>query len=512
MKLSLITFLSFILLGCNVKPPIKGPYNIYLVEGQKVLLKVPYRNQRSRFKKIELPYADAKSFTVLSKTESTRAPFGRGPALVWAKDSYQVYYGGIPLPGSKPETLQILDKRYSKDDKNVFYESNLLLNSDSKSFSIIDGPYSKDKNNVYYHDNTLPYADPKSFKAFVFDNIWNYGYAIDNKHLYYRGELKKSCEPTSLEILDDPSSDWAKDTQCIYFRGNIIKDTDVDTFQLLDKRYAKDKNKVFYKSVHIESANPATFNIKKREYIATDEDRCYLSGKLVDCSTGKPLIKRQATKEELVLKKYNKGKSDLAKGFNKLLFKDNENKKSAFLKLSNTLDLMREKYIEHSLSPSDVKNIDLSKLPIGASYKLINKSMNSNNIMTIRLNALESNIAIFNVFIKNRFVKIPEIRKITGEIISMPWGFYSKQTIKYSKNKCQYQLGTCIHKIKSKQEITSHISFKDGIWINKSIYPGNKEEKITYSIFDKFGFPLFIAEVSNNKLKKHIERLPPYTF
>lgn len=512
MKLPLIFFLSLLILGCNVKPPVNGPYNIYIIENQNVLLKVPYRNQRSKYKKVELPYADAKSFTVLSKTESTRAPFGRGPALVWAKDSYQVYYGGVPLPGSKPEKFQILGNRYSKDDKNVFYESNLLLNSDSNTFSIIDGPYSKDKSNVYYHDLTLPYADPKSFKAFVFDSLWSYGYATDNNHLYYRGDLKESCEPTSLEILGDPSGDWAKDSQCIYFQGNILENADINTFQLLDKKYTKDKNKVFYKSEHIESANPDTFNIKKRDYIATDEDRCYLSGKLVNCSTGKPLIKKQATKEEIELREYNKGKSDLAKGFNKLLFKDNQNKKAAFLKLSKTLDLMREKYRAHSLSPNDVKNIDLSRLPIGASYKIINKSMGRKNIMTVRLKAVKSDIASFDVFIKNRFVKISETRKTTGEILSMPWGFDSKKTIKYSNKKCQYKLGTCIHYFKNNQEITSHISFKNGIWINKSIYPGNKEEKITYSIFDKFGFPLFIAEVSNSKLKKHIERLPPYTF
>ena len=512
MKISLIFALSLFILGCNVKPSVKGPFIPYLLEDQKVILKVPYRNERTNYRKVHLPYADAESFSILNKIEFTRAPFGRGPALVWAQDSRQVYYGGIPLAGAKPNKLNILGSRYSKDENNVFYESNLLLNSDPNTFTIIGGPYSKDKNNVYYHDLTLPNANPKYFKAFIIDTFWNYAYSIDNKHLYFRGKLKQSCMPHSLTILDKSTGDWAKDSQCVYFKGEIIKNADSTSFQLVDNNYAKDKHSVFYRSQQIESANPATFRLEDNGFMATDEDRCYRLGKLVNCSTGWPIEKKKITKDELALKKINKGKSDLAKEFNRLLFTEEKNQKSSFLNLSEKLDLMREKYRKLSLFPKDVNNIDLSPLKTGTTYKIINRSMSKNNIMTIRLESIKSGIANFDIFIKNRLVKISEKRKITGEILSMPWGFYSKEATIYTDKKCQFKIGICVHKRNNNQNIKSEISFVNGVWINKSIYPGNQKERITYSIFDKFGFPLFISEVSNRKVVEEIERLPPYSF
>jgi len=131
-----------------------------------------------------------------------------------------------------------------------------LKNVDAKTFKVFAGTkYAKDKNHVYYPlaipciDFTdcgvcfygkviIESAHPEDFKYLGKE------YATDGKNVYFRGELIKSADGETFKVIDGPEFFYfATDKNFVYKHNTLFKDADPSTFYFdkSDKRNMNQK-------------------------------------------------------------------------------------------------------------------------------------------------------------------------------------------------------------------------------------------------------------------------------
>ena len=167
------------------------------------------------------------------------------------------------------KTFVELNKIYGKDSKNVFYEDKKLENADVKTFQAISDELGKDKKYIYRYDEKME-VNPKDFK--LYKNKDKIIYFRNNGKLYEAGTFLENTTVEDLdtfEILDD---EYSKDKHNIYYGGVTLSDVDMDTFQIImPNYYAKDKNSVYSRHKKIKGANPKTIKILNIAYVKDDK-------------------------------------------------------------------------------------------------------------------------------------------------------------------------------------------------------------------------------------------------
>lgn len=209
----------------------------------------------------------------------------------YSRDARQAYENGILPPGADPQTFTALSEPYSKDKDNV-YKGGLVMDRDAATFELLNSAYSKDKNAVYWDDEIEEGFDPQTFSVWDGDlfflakdknGIYSYNnkikgadlttfepifrpYYRDQNHIYIENLDQivrlKGAHRESFEVL--PSM-YAKDKDSIYYWGEVVKGTDVNTFQIAEG-IAKDKDNVFFHEKKIFGVDPETFFILKDDY------------------------------------------------------------------------------------------------------------------------------------------------------------------------------------------------------------------------------------------------------
>lgn len=150
-----------------------------------------------------------------------------------AKNATQPQFAG--------KTFTVIDQDYSKDTNYVYFHGIPILQSDPESFSIIPSSriyYSKDKNRVYLEEYTIPFADPNSFE--IVNDQWYW--AKDKNHVFYKGRLLPEIDASSFETIDYT----AKDKNNVYSSGNFLAGIDAASFtKLKESRFYRDKNYIY---------------------------------------------------------------------------------------------------------------------------------------------------------------------------------------------------------------------------------------------------------------------------
>lgn len=144
---------------------------------------------------------------------SERLPFGKRLPIEngFSKDKSTVYYKGLSIEKSDPKTFTVLDYRYAKDLNQAYYLSH---SGDPNIY--------KDKLLGELHGmlfpkftlNIISNVDTKTFKSLPYDSgsaIW----AIDKNNVYWRGQLFKNADVGSFEIINGPGL-FAKDKLQFY--------------------------------------------------------------------------------------------------------------------------------------------------------------------------------------------------------------------------------------------------------------------------------------------------------
>ena len=167
------------------------------------------------------------------------------------------------------KTFVELNKIYGKDNKNVFYGDEKLENADFKTFQAVGENIGRDKDNFYWHNQKVK-INLKDFK--FYKNKDKIVYFRNNGKIYdLEGldELNGIKDVDTFEVLDD---EYSKDKHNIYYGGVTLSDVDMDTFQIImPNYYAKDKNSVYSRHKKIKGANPKTIKVLNIAYIKDDK-------------------------------------------------------------------------------------------------------------------------------------------------------------------------------------------------------------------------------------------------
>ena len=189
----------------------------------------------------------------------------------YAKDKNKVYYGKDVIFNADPNTFTILSILFSKDKSNVYFKGESISKSDSRSFDIICGFLAKDDNFIYYGDHIIS-KDPDSCEILNFNYVKNYKFVWFIRNLIFpRIELLQyGSSAKDFEIIDNR---YAKDANNVFFHGLKIENANVEHFQVLGQNWSKDDKNIFKVNRLCSEADYETFEVTD-EYVK-DKNRFY---------------------------------------------------------------------------------------------------------------------------------------------------------------------------------------------------------------------------------------------
>lgn len=248
-----------------------------------------------------LKWADPNTFKVIGY---------KGP-LLYSKDKNNIYYDDKKIEKSDPNTFKFLDNWYSQDKNNIYYNWVIIQWVDIKSVifvkcenSYCDKNYLKDKNHVYCNWVILDSVIPEKFKIInshlvywenyvysncnklewvdhkTFESIW-YSYYKDKNHVYYDQYKKlEGADSSSFGLVYNNSggySWYAKDKYNVYYKWNIIKWIDINTFSSYNW-FSKDKNNLYINGEIVSWIDAKSVKIlSSSNYIKDNKNIYYLS-------------------------------------------------------------------------------------------------------------------------------------------------------------------------------------------------------------------------------------------
>lgn len=220
------------------------------------------------------------------------------------------------LINSDTATFEIIDNPYSstcyaKDKNQVYMNRTIIMGADPNTFTFLGGFYARDKYQVFNSNKLLKYANAETFDVFKF-NFKNNNYlrtvvdAKDDKCLYNNGYQQgfskivdiKTFEPVnqyffkdknhiyrgfdpgkpvnedlfiineadinSFELINDEDGFYAKDSSHVYINcyGNkffVFTPDNIASFKVLNVRYSKDAQNVYYYGEKLEDADVESF-------------------------------------------------------------------------------------------------------------------------------------------------------------------------------------------------------------------------------------------------------------
>jgi len=170
----------------------------------------------------------------------------------YSKDKNNVYYHFQKIEDADTGTFEPEGYSIGKDKMGVYYETRKVNGVDVNSFEYLKNDFFKDKNNVYYKNKKLEIFKPKNFE------VIDYSLVKQNEDLYYFTE------------------DENNNTKFVPLES---KNVDIDTFQILDDDYAKDKNNTYYKGKIFKEADSKTldkyYNENDNGYKIRDKKKVY---------------------------------------------------------------------------------------------------------------------------------------------------------------------------------------------------------------------------------------------
>lgn len=289
----------------------KSPYYFYSEDSAKILFDtnkgISSIVGNSNYRDVT---TDVQNFSVIS-TE-------------YAKDSKFLYYQYIALKNGDINSFYWdNENKLPKDKKHVYHpvpESNklkVIKFADPETYEIVKpelvcpGWY-RDKNFYFYnHEKTDADRVTMNFESPYLPFDKQFVFSVDKgkvKKRAYRGDIKilnpcllrdsytyyfkAGCDSVSYSInYTDAEAFEYYDTynhvfrvdHRIYFMGILINSgiIDVDSFELLDDMYSKDKDRVYYESELMKNADPATFEVLSGGY-AKDKNRVYSGGRVLE--------------------------------------------------------------------------------------------------------------------------------------------------------------------------------------------------------------------------------------
>ena len=230
--------------------------------------------------------ADPATFEIIEETNAD--PLARTNNL-YAKDKNQVFLKGKPIPSADPKTFHLIGSgwRYAKDARHVFFEGKVIAGVDHTRFAKVQPVVENDQS--YTDGNSLVYwgAVVGKVDGATVQSIGP-SYVKDRTQVFYLGKQILGADPVTFAVIN--AGPFSRDKSQVYHGTTVLPQARPETFQVLERSYAKDDQHVFYVESEnqvkiIEGADPQGFKVtqfdSKRGSDAFDGKNYFLNGKLL---------------------------------------------------------------------------------------------------------------------------------------------------------------------------------------------------------------------------------------
>lgn len=397
------------------------------------------------------------------------------------------------------------DPLYAKDKNYVYYKASPIAQADPASFTVITSNFTKDSHYVYLNGEIIKGADPASFTVLK-EGIIDY-YSKDKKNHYYSFTAFKPCDEKSFSIADGFLKSWATDSQCAFNKGKKLNGADMSSFKILEAGYAKDKQHVYHMANLIPNADVASFTVNSST--GKDKNNCYKTHITIDCTTKSPKL------TDLSAEKVDEMAFKMAMSW---VEDDLQKKRSALAAIPDTVRTIATKYQGDLLTPADVKNINLTKLPVGHVYSLTNRVPASitefyprADTLSYKVKSVTAGGIELDVIHPKNFGSLTEIRLANGKKTSSPLMTshpYSREY--FLPNNCEFELGSCEYTSKidingTPRPHSQTGKYEQGVW-TYTVKTQTGKNEITTMIYDKTGLPIYMSRYIDDSLYYEFER------
>jgi hypothetical protein len=203
--------------------------------------------------------------------------------ILFAKTKKNVYLLDQPINGADPASIRALNEAYLRDKNAIYYYDQKIKGADVDSFEALTPIFAKDNYAVYRGAEKIIGADSASF--IILNKNQKGGkpiyYGKDKNHLFNdAGEIMKDADRDSFQILSEYY--YSKDRKNVYFMGDKLQERDPATFEILGARHSKDKNGIYIDNEKLEDVDKNSFRYLGNNY-AKDKNFAYcLKEKIVD--------------------------------------------------------------------------------------------------------------------------------------------------------------------------------------------------------------------------------------
>lgn len=153
-----------------------------------------------------------------------------------------VYFGRMVTDIDTQTFVSLGDCYYAKDKHNVYYSNRPIKDADISTITCLWPTTAKDKNSVYEKGLLKPNLDANSFKYF------NAYYAKDKNNVYadyYYAEWYRKIPNADTVTFQALNEEYAQDKYNLYCESHVVPFVDRDTFEVIGRVKAKDKNYIY---------------------------------------------------------------------------------------------------------------------------------------------------------------------------------------------------------------------------------------------------------------------------
>ena len=172
----------------------------------------------------------------------------------YEKRGGQWHYDNQPLRRVlQPDQFKPLKGPFARDTQVGYYRGSPIDESDGPTFEPLDDHYARDKSKAYFCDTYRKgqeYYTTKHTRIIVMDSaspgslrLIKEGYARDDTKLFYEGAHITVKDLDSFEILDH---EFQRDRVTGYYMRRPIPGSDGGTFAVIGTGYSKDKTGVYF--------------------------------------------------------------------------------------------------------------------------------------------------------------------------------------------------------------------------------------------------------------------------
>ncbi len=135
----------------------------------------------------------------------------------------EAHNGWVKMPNADRVTIKVIAGQFARDADQIFVRGQTLRGADIDSFSIISGQYgyAQDNKHVYGPHGLITGADPATFKMLT------KVYSIDAGSVFYDGK-SIDANSGSFEVIDNGL--YALDDKSVFYAGNLLKDISPEGF------------------------------------------------------------------------------------------------------------------------------------------------------------------------------------------------------------------------------------------------------------------------------------------